>query len=452
MAQARTAYGMRIFSIIWFGQLISTLGSGLTGFALGVWVYEETGSATLFALNMLAFTLPSLILSPLAGALVDRWDRRWIMILSDSGAAAATLAVLLLILGDHLQVWHVYLVTAIGSGLNSFQWPAYSAATTMLVPKEDLGRAGGMVQIGEAISQLISPAVAGALYVTSGLQGVALIDFITFLCAVTTLLLVHIPQPEVSLEGREGQGSLRQEIAFGWKYIVVRPGLLGLLLVFASFNFLSGLSIPLIAPMVLDMTSARTFGILSSIVGLGMLAGTLVMSVWGGPRRRIHGVLAFLAASGLLLVLFGLTPYIAIMTLAGFGLMFATPIINGSSQAIWQSKVAADVQGRVFSVRRMIAQSISPVAYALAGPLADRVFKPLLMPDGALAGSIGRVIGVGPGRGIGLLFIVIGFLCSLVSLSAYLNPRVRNLEDEIPDAVPVARIQPEGAVAPSSAN
>jgi DHA3 family macrolide efflux protein-like MFS transporter len=186
------------------------------------------------------------------------------------------------------------------------------------------------------------------------------------------------------------------------------------------------------------------------LVGLGMLAGTLVMSVWGGPRRRIHGVLAFLAVSGLLMALFGLTPSIPVMALAGFGLMFVMPIINGSSQAIWQSKVAADVQGRVFSVRRMITLSISPAAYALAGPLADKVFKPLLMPDGALAAGVGQVIGVGPGRGIGFLFIVMGLLCSLVSLSAYLSPRVRNLEDEIPDAVQVEMIRPAVDPVPSS--
>ncbi len=433
--QTRSASGMRIFTVIWFGQLISTLGSGLTGFALGVWVYEQTGSVTLFALNMLAFALPNLLVSPLAGALVDRWDRRWVMILSDSGAALTTLAVILLIFAGRLEIWHIYVITAIGAALNTFQWPAYSAATTMLVPKAKLGQAGGMVQIGEAVSQLISPAVAGALYVMTGLRGVVLIDFATFLIAVTTLLLVSIPQPESTIEGRAGKGSLLQEAVYGWRYILSRPGLLGLLLVFAAYNFLTGLSYPLIAPMVLDMASPQIYGIFGSLVGLGMLVGTLVMSIWGGPHRRIHGVLAFLAISGVLTALLGFTPYIPVMALAGFGLAFTMPIINGSSQAIWQSKVAVDVQGRVFSARRMIAWSTTPLAFALAGPLADRIFKPLLMPDGALASSVGQVIGVGPGRGIGLLFIVIGLTCSVVALSGYLNPRIRKLEDELPDTV-----------------
>jgi len=178
---------MRVFGVIWSGQLVSTIGSGLTGFALGVWIYQKTGSTTLFALNMLAFALPNLLVSPLAGALVDRWDRRWAMIFSDTGAGISTLVVALLFVSQRLEVWQVMLVTAAISAFSTFQWPAYSAATTMLVPKEQLGRASGMVQIGEAISQLISPALAGALFVTAGLGGVVLVDFVTYLFAVGTL-------------------------------------------------------------------------------------------------------------------------------------------------------------------------------------------------------------------------------------------------------------------------
>src|SRR3990172_2252777 len=162
---------MRVFSVIWFGQLVSTLGSGLTGFALGVWVYQQTHSVTLFALNMLAQTLPNVLLAPIAGALADRWDRRRVMLLSDVGAGLSTLAIALLFLSGRLEIWHVYIVTAVGAACTAFQWPAYSAATTMLVPKQQLGRAGGMVQIGEAMGQLISPALAGALFVAIGLGG-----------------------------------------------------------------------------------------------------------------------------------------------------------------------------------------------------------------------------------------------------------------------------------------
>lgn len=434
--------GMRTFVVVWFGQLVSTIGSGLTSFALGVWVYQVTGSTTLFAMNMLAYAIPNLVVSPFAGALVDRWDRRKVMIMSDTGAGLVTLAVTVLLLTGNLEVWHIFLATAVSATFTTFQWPAYSATTTLLVPKAQLGRAGGMVQIGEAVSQLIAPAAAGALFVTTGLQGVVLIDFVTYLVAVATLALVRFPQPVSTEEGEQGKGSLLSEAVYGWRYIVARSGLFGLLLIFAAFNFLNSLTNPLIAPLVLDMSSPDILGYLASIVGIGMLVGTLVMSAWGGPKRRIHGVLFFLFLAGLFTVGFGISSSLTVMAISGFFLMLVLPVINGSSQAIWQSKVAPDVQGRVFAVRRMIAWSIMPIAYVLAGPLNDKVFKPLLVEGGTLADTfIGQVLGTGPSRGTGLLFVVIGFLSALVALSGYLNPHVRNVEDELPDAMPEELIE-----------
>ena len=436
MTKKTASHGMRTFIVVWFGQLISTIGSGLTGFALGVWVYQETGSTTLFAMNMLAYAIPNLVVSPFAGALVDRWDRRKIMIMSDTGAGLATLSVAALLVTGNLEIWHVFVATAVSATFTTFQWPAYSATTTLLVPKEQLGRAGGMVQIGEAVSQLLAPAAAGALFVTTGLQGVVLIDFVTFLIAVGTLLLVRFPQPEATEEGEQSKGSLLSEAVYGWKYIAARSGLLGLLLIFAAFNFFTSLMYPLIAPLILDMASPDVLGYLASIIGVGMLIGTLVMSVWGGPKRRIHGVLFFLFLAGLFTMGFGISASLTVMAISGFFMMLVMPIINGSSQAIWQSKVAPDVQGRVFAIRRMIASSIIPIAYVLAGPLNDKIFKPLLVEGGTLANTfVGQVLGVGSSRGTGLLFIVIGFLSGLVALSGYLNPRVRNVEDELPDAM-----------------
>jgi MFS family permease len=426
---------MRTFSIIWFGQLISTLGSGLTGFALGVWVYQETGSTTMFAMNMLAYAIPNLVVSPFAGALVDRFDRRLVMIMSDAGAGLTTLAIVILLYTGNLEVWHVYIATAISAAFTTFQWPAFSAVTTLLVPKEHLGRAGGMTQIGEAISQLLSPAIAGVLFVTTGLIGVVLIDFATFAFAVLTLFFISVPKPKVTKEGLASKGSLLKEATYGWRYIVARRGLFGLLIVFALTNFFSGLWGPLLSPMLLDMTDPKTLGFLASIVGIGMLLGTIVMSVWGGPKRRIHGVLGFLILSGVFAFFLGMTPSIYLIAVAGFGLLFVSPIVNGSSQALWQSKVAPDVQGRVFSVRRMIAWSTMPLAYIIAGPIADNVFKPLLVEGGPLADSVGLITGVGPGRGIGLMIMTIGVATILTVTLGYLHPRVRLVEDEVPDAV-----------------
>jgi len=443
MRQSTAPRGMLTFTMIWFGQLISTVGSGLTSFALGVWVYQREQSVTLFALTLLAATLPNVLLSPIAGALADRWNRRTVMILSDAGAGLATLSIALLLFSGQLQTWHVYVAVAANAAFSSLQWPAYSAATTMLVPKEHLGRAGGMVQIGEAISQLISPVLAGALFVTIGLPAIILIDFATFAFAIFTLLIVRIPQPEATAEGQAGKGSLLSEAAYGWKYITARRGLLGLLLYFAAVNFLDGMIGPVITPMVLDLAGPAVWGLIGTIIGVGMLAGTIVMSIWGGPKRRIYGVIVTGAIASAFIALLGVRASIPLITFAGFGAMFLVPIMNGSSQALWQSKVAADVQGRVFAVRRMIAWSTTPLAILLAGPLVDGVFDPLMAVDGPLATTVGRIIGVGPGRGAGLLFVVIGMMGVLVSAIALSNPRVRRVELELPDAVAPEKGVPE---------
>jgi len=426
---------LRIFSIIWAGQLVSTLGSGLTGFALGVWVYEKTGSATLFAINMLVWVLPNVALSPVAGVLADRWDRRMVMIFSDTGAGLGSLFVIVMLLTGELEVWHVYVATFLNSAFSAFQWPAYSAATSLIVPKEHLGRAGGLTQIGSAISHLAAPAIAGALFVSVGLRAILLIDVATYLVALATLVAVRFPQPKATEESSDEKGSFWKEALYGWTYIRSRAGLFGLLIVFACLNFLLSLTFPLLTPMLLDMTSPDVLGYVNSLGGLGMLAGTLVMSAWGGPKRRIYGIYAAEILAGLSVLLLGLRPSIPLIAAAGFGVMFGMPFSNGCSQAIWQTKVAPDVQGRVFSIRSMIAFSIEPLSYIVAGPLAERVFEPLMAQGGRLASIFGPLIGVGPGRGIGLMFVVAGTLYMLCASVILIHSRIRRVEFELPDAI-----------------
>lgn len=429
--------GMWVFLVVWAGQLVSTLGSGLTSFALGVWIYQQTGSATLFAVNMLIWILPNIAFSPLAGVLADRWDRRRVMLLSDTGAGLSSLFIAVVLLSGRLEVWHVYLATFFNSAFGAFQWPAYSAATSLLVPKEQLGRASGMTQTSEAISTLITPALAGALYVSLGMPVILMIDVVTYLAALATLLAVRFPLPAATREVQAVKGSFWREALFGWHYIRQRPGLLGLLIVFASMNFLVSLVYPLLTPMLLEMTSPDLVGYVTSVAGMGALTGTLLLSAWGGPRRRILGIYAAETLGGFFILLTGLRPLIPLIAAAGFGFSLAMPVSSGCSQAIWQSKVAPAVQGRVFSIRRMIAFSIMPLAYALAGPLAERLFEPWMDQGGHLAPLLGPWIGVGSGRGIGLMFTIVGGLYMLLALLIPFHPRIRRLELELPDEVDV---------------
>ena len=440
---------MRTFLIIWFGQLISIIGSGLTGFGLSVWIFEKTGQALPIALNALFFNLPRVLLAPIAGAIADRYNRRHIMILADSGAAVTTLGVVALLFTGRLEVWHIYLSTAISSCFGAFQDPAYRASITMLVPKDDLARAGGLDQMSFAVQSILTPLIAGVLYAGFGLKAIILIDFVTFFFAVGALALVHIPQPKatsVAAEDRQ-RNRMWREAAFGWKYLLERPGLFGLLWYYAVVNFFLTLSGVLFAPLVLSYGTPTEMGVVQTFGGVAMLVGGLIMSIWGGPKsRRIWGVIAAIALSGFGYLLAGLRPSTLLIASAQFVILFFIPISAAISQAVWQMKVAPEIQGRVFAIRGMIAFSIMPVANIAAGLLADKVFEPLMAHGGILSGTIiGATIGVGAGRGIALIFIISAFFLWLSSLYAFATPRIRNLEVEIPDAIPdkPSEVQPE---------
>jgi hypothetical protein len=303
-----------------------------------------------------------------------------------------------------------------------------------LVPKEQLGRANGIVNLEVTSAYLLSPILAGWLLDQVGVVSVMAIDLATFLFAVGIVLAVRFPSP-VAKKDTSGRGSFWKETAVGWKFISARTGFLSLTILFALGNYANLMTDTLIPPRLLEFTSPTILGSVLSAGGLGMLVGTLLMSVWGGPKKHIYGVLIFKTLAGLAIMGIGLFQSIPLIALATFFYYLPFPLVNSSDLAIWQSKVPPEIQGRAFSTRRMLAGSMIPLAYLTAGPLSDGVFKPLLSADGALASSVGQIFGVGPSRGIGLLIFLMGEIIVVLTLAAALDPRVRNLETELPDAV-----------------
>ncbi len=425
---------MRSFFIIWVGQLVSLLGSQLTGFALGVWVYDVTQSVFLLALTQIAMNAPFIFLSPLAGVLADRWNRRTAMIISDFGAGLAVLTAGVLYLTGQLQPWMVIPINLWMATFICLMWPAYTASVTLLVPKEQYGRANGFVQLGEALPQVAGPALAGVLYVAIHLGNMALIDFLSYLFSVVLMLaFVRIPNPPRTEEGKRSKGSIWQEMRFGWDYIVARKGLLSLLMFFLATNFLAGVMGPLIVPLILDNWSPDVLGYLSTILGVGLVIGTLLMSAWGGGKRKIYTLLGAGVLAGLVMSAIGFSISIPLLAVCFFGFGLTMPLMNASSQAIWQSKVEPDVQGRVFAVRRAIAWSAQIVSPLFAAPLADYVFKPAMSTGGALTPILGPIIGTGANRGVGVLISVMGVLSVLVCIAALMNRNIRNVEIDLPD-------------------
>jgi len=442
--------GMLGFTVVWIGQLVSQIGSGLTWFALSLWAWQETGLATSLALVAFFSFGPTVVLGPLAGALVDRWNRKLVMMLSDLAAGVSTIVVLLLYTTGNLEIWHLYITGAFAGAFQAFQWPAYSAAITTMVRKEQYGRANGMMAVAESASVIAAPLLAGFLIAFIGIGGILLIDVATFVFAVAVLAAVHIPQPATTTEGVAGRGSIWTESGYGFRYILQRPSLLGMQLVFLGINLVSTFAFVALQPMILARTGndARILGTVLSASGIGGVAGGLVLSAWGGPKRRVHGVLIGMILSSLLgTTALGLGRSLPVWAAASFLGAFFVPILNGSNQALWQAKVAPDVQGRVFAVRRLIAQISAPLAMVVGGPLADVVFIPMMQPGGALARVFGGIFSTEAGAGLALMMTLFGVLGVLVGLAGYLFPAVRNAEELLPDHVATLAAEPHEPVA-----
>lgn len=431
MADDRT---FRTFLVVWAGQLVSMLGSGLSGFAVAMWVYLETGSATALSVLAVAQALPGVVLAPLAGSVADRHDRRRVMLLADAGGAAGTVILAALFFTGRLELWSLALVALLGGVANAFQDPALRSTVGVLVPRRHFGRAGGLLQLNEALSVVAAPILAGTAVATIGLGGVALVDGATFLVAVGTLSAVRVPPTPGAPAGDAPRRSVRDDTAFAWSYLRARPGLILLLATYAMLNFTFALINPLYPALILPFGSEVVLGAVLSAAGAGMLAGSIAASVWAGPRRKVRFMTLAFATMGVLLALQGMRPSAWLIGGTAFGVLALLPAANTTSQALWLTKVEPAVQGRVFSLRRMIAQIASPLGLALAGPLADRVFEPAMRAGGGLSGSLGRVIGTGPGRGVGLMLMTGGLVQVAVAIAAFAAPRLRNLETEVPDA------------------
>lgn len=423
----------RTFMVVWFGQVVSNLGSAMTGFGLGIWVYQETGSATQLAFIILASRVPALFVSPFAGALIDRWDRRWAMLLSDGGAAIGTFAIMMLLVTNSLELWHLYVALAVSGVFQAFQFPAYGAAITLMVDRDDYARASGFVQLAGSVGRVVAPAAAAAIVVWVGLTPLFIIDFVTFLVAVATLLSVRFPAVEPSERQGRGVMGLLREARLGLDFVLERRALLILMLSFVLVNFAFAFQSVLLIPLLLETTTEQIAGWVVSLAAGAVVVGSLVLGAWGGPKNRIAGVYVPLFAMGVGLSLIGLRPSVLII-IAGIVFMNGThPIAGGSSQAIWQSKVPPNLQGRVFAIRQVSAVISSPPAFLFAGWLADRVFEPFMAEA---SGPLAWLVGSGAGRGMGLMFVIIGLFVLAVVVAAWNHPRIRNLETEVPDFDP----------------
>jgi amino acid adenylation domain-containing protein len=420
----------RRFAAVSAGQLVSLAGSTLTGWAIPVWIYTTTGSLTTFGLTGVATILPILVATPLAGAVADRYDRRRVIVVSSWGAAAVVLGFALLLLSGDPPLGAVLGVVWLLSFASTFQRIAYTAAIPQLVPKRYLGHANGIAQLVNGVALLFVPLLAAGLYSAIGLRGILLVDLASYTVAIGVLMALRFPD----LMGHRRKETFGEQLLGGARLTWSTPAFRAMLVFYAVTNLLYALPVLLVPPLVLSFAGIAGVGQVALGESLGVLVGGLAMTVWGGPvRRRMVANILAVAASGVFVALTGSRASVPVVFAGVFGTAVSLALANGIYLTVVQTKVPQRFHGRVIALNQTLTWSTLPIGFLLLVPASGRL-EPLLAPGGALAGTAGRVIGTGTGRGLGLAYVLCGLGMLVIALIALRVRRLARLDAELPDA------------------
>ncbi|MEV4512407.1 amino acid adenylation domain-containing protein [Dactylosporangium sp. NPDC049525] len=418
------------FAAVSTGQLVSMFGSALTEFAIPVWIYLTTGSVQQFALFAVLGLVPGLLTLPIAGALVDRHDRRRIVLAADLAAGGVQAVLAALLWAGHLSVTALYPATVALSIALSFQRIAFTSSIPQLVPKRLLGHAAGIGQLGAGLAQLLAPLLGAGLLATIGLRGILTLDVASYLVAFVVVLAVRFP---ATMPWRRHE-TLRAEIAGGFRYVWGNRNFRRMLLWFAALNVPLSAAFLMISPLVLSFGTLRQVGTVSFVSALGVFGGGLVMAAWGAPRhRRMFGVLVATLGLAACALVTGLRENLVLIGAGALGMALALTLLNGVYTTIIQVKVPQRLHGRVFSLNTLIAWSTMPIGFGIIAPFGAELFRPLLRDGGPLAGSAGLVFGTGPQRGLGLMFAVLAVAIAAVAVVGLFV--LRRFDDDVPDAL-----------------
>lgn len=426
------APSLKTFFIFTLGQFVSMMGSNLTNFAMGVWVYTQTGAVMDFATTLIFSRLPGIFALPFAGTLADKKDRRHILIWSNVCSAIVTLFIAAFFYQNMLKPWHIYIALTVRSIVGSFQRPAYLAAVAQIVPKRYLGQANGIVQLSRSAGEVFAPLMGGVLIMVLKLSGIITIDFLSYLCSIIILLWIRFPDTLF----RKSEEPFFTQMLGGWNYIRKRHSIVAMILFFVISNLILGTVNVLITPLVLTFGSTAILGMVASASGLGGLTGGILMSIWGGTRNRAVGMVGFNILIGLSYMAMGLKPSIGLVMTANFIYGIALVLVNSHWQTLVQSKVRAELLARVFSINQMFALPTIPLGYYIGGLLSDRIFKPLFVNHPDLLQKFGWLVGTGSERGIGLLFVLFGILMVICGFLGMRYRPLRYMDDILPNAVP----------------
>lgn len=429
---------MFTFFIIWLGQLASLIGSEMTNFAVTIWAWENTGQATPLSLLLFFSQTPKIIAALFAGVIVDRFDRKQLLMIGDGVAGLSTIIILLLFLNNNLQIWHLYLTGAINGLFSQIQTLTFLPLIALMVPKKHYTRASAMNGVQQGIAYTFAPMSAGFLYSYLGFSGVLIADLTTFIIAIVTIICVTVPQVSTVISKTQKSPNWQaflKELTFGFKYLIQRPSLLAVLCVFLIHIFILNTTTSILAPMVLARsgTQEEILGTVMMIFGIGNMLSAVFMTIWGGTKNRVNNLLLGRGLQLSSLMMLGLFPYPIIWIIFAFSGGFFALFPGSFYQSIWLSKVEPSVQGKVFATRSLISQIVLTLSLVIGGPMADYIFEPAMEKGTVLANLLEGIFGTGNGAGMALQCALLSAIGVLICLVGYRLPLLQNLEKNLPD-------------------
>lgn len=423
--------GLSKFMMIWFGQSISIIGSSMSHYALSFWVWNETGTATSMVMMQFMRAIPAIVLMPFAGSIVDRFNRKTVVMIADACAAAMTSVIMVMLLTKSMTLAFVYVAAFFEAVFNTFHWLANDAMKVQIVPTSQLGRISGLRMFSGSLSGIIAPLLAAGLVATIGYAGVFAIDLATFGAAIIGISFVKVP----TLPKDESRSdNIFKDALFGFRFFMANKTLLWITIIniFAGVTFQFGALV--VTPMILARSSGNTMavGIADAWMGVAGLIGSVILMFWGGPKKRFLASLFFYVGFSVGLVVIGMGRNIVSWSVGGFiWLMFGS--LSAISDAFFSSKIPATMQGRVFGAMILGSELLAPLSFGFAGVLADKVFEPMMANPG-IASKFSWLVGTGKGSGMGLLIVLAGVLSLLFTSTAFLVRHVRDADTLLPDA------------------
>ena len=421
---------MKNFYKLWLGELISSIGSGMTAFALSVYVYKKTGSVSYVSLITLLSFMPSIVLSPIGGLLADRYDRRLLMIIGDLFSGLGLVYILWSIQAGEKSIVPIFVGITFSSIFTSLLEPSYRATLTDILEEENYAKASGLIQVAGSAKYLISPVIAGMILSVADIRVILLLDILTF---ITTCLMIFLVRKSMNSETQNYKKDSFKGLLEGLFIIKENRGVYFLVIIMFFVCFFMGFIQILIRPMILALSSVKTAGMMESLCAVGLLIGSLWIGIAGIKKNysKILAVACFFC--GIFMSMTGVNENLAIIGISTFLFFSTLPFMNSCADVLVRVSIPNELQGRVWGLISLITQMGTVIAYIISGVMADYIFEPMFNKNGLLVKNIGMIIGTGKGRGIGFMLILSGIGMLIMAIVIWKNGKIREVSEKCVD-------------------